>query len=213
MAQALTISANRRRPGRRPLVLGNAEDTRRAIFQHAMRLINERGYEAVSMSDIAHAAGLTKATLYYHFSSKADVLIAGALDLLRRVQRDIERVVNDRSLSVRQRLERLAIERQSRPLAAAYNAAMMDAAMRQLSEDQQAQLREAFARLHAPLLQLVKEGIATGELRAIDPEVIALAFRRLFTEWSSPSCDEDRTMLTRALLETFFHGVAGAQRA
>lgn len=213
MGQSLIIGVSRRRPGRQPAALGSAEDTRRAIFQHAMRLINERGYEAVSMSDIARAAGLTKATLYYHFPSKADLLTTGALDLLRRVRRDIERIVNDRSLNARQRLERLAIERQSRPLAATYNAAMMDAAMRQLSEDQQARLREAFAQLNEPLLQLVKEGIATGELRAIDPEVIALAFRRLFTESSSPSRDEDRTTLTRALLETFFHGIAGAQRA
>lgn len=105
------------------------------------------------------------------------------------------------------------MERQRWPLAATYNAAMMDAAMRQLSAEQQVQLREAFAQLNEPLLQLVKEGIAAGELRAIDPEVIALAFRRLFTESSSLSRDEDRATLTRALLETFFHGVAGARQA
>ncbi|BCX05056.1 MAG: TetR family transcriptional regulator [Candidatus Roseilinea sp.] len=208
MSQPLAIDIVKRRPGRQPVELGSAEDTRRAIFQHAMRLINERGYEAVSMSDIARAAGLTKATLYYHFPSKADLLTSSALDMLRRVQRDIERIVNDRSLSVRQRLERLAVERQSRPLAATYNAAMMDAAMRQLSQVQQARLHDAFARLNEPLLRLVKEGIAQGELRAIDPEIIALAFRRLFTEPRRPSPDGDHEAITRAMLDAFFHGVA-----
>lgn len=210
MGTALAARMIRRRPGRQPVELGSAEDTRRAIFQHAMRLINERGYDAVSMSDIAQAAGLTKATLYYHFPSKADLLTSGALDMLSRVQHDIERIANDDSLSVRQRLERLAIERQSRPLAATYNAAMMDAAMRQLSEAQQAQLREAFARLNEPLLRLVREGITRGELRPTDPEIIALAFRRLFTEPRRSSHGGDHEATLRALLDVFFCGTASA---
>ncbi len=173
-----------------------------------MRLINEHGYESVSMSDIARAAGLTKATLYYHFPSKADLLTAGAMDMLSRVRSDIERIANDTSLTVRQRLERLALERQSRSLTMTYNAAMMDAAMRRLSEAQQMQLREAFSWLSEPLLALVKEGIARGELRAMDPEIVALAFRRLFTESRRPSSVMDHEGATRQLLEVFFHGIA-----
>lgn len=207
MSASLATQMIRRRPGRQPVELGSAEDTRRAIFQHAMRLINERGYDAVSMSDIAQAAGLTKATLYYHFPSKADLLTSGALDMLSRVQHDIERIINDDTLSVRQRLERLAIERQSRPLAATYNAAMMDAAMRQLSEAQRSRLREAFARLNESLLRLVREGIARGELRTVDPEIIALAFRWLFTEPRRPSHGGDHVANIRAMLDVFFHGV------
>ena len=39
-----------------------------------LREIVERGYDGVSMREIAEACGITKAALYYHFSSKDELL-------------------------------------------------------------------------------------------------------------------------------------------
>jgi AcrR family transcriptional regulator len=49
---------------------------RQAVLDAAARLFSERGYEGASMRDIAKAAGMLAGSMYYHFASKEDLLIA-----------------------------------------------------------------------------------------------------------------------------------------
>jgi AcrR family transcriptional regulator len=49
--------------------------TRRRLLDLAARLFVERGYNAVSMRDIASAAELTKGAVYGHFRSKGQLLV------------------------------------------------------------------------------------------------------------------------------------------
>ncbi len=46
---------------------------RRAIQEAALELVARRGYHGASMSAIAQAVGLSKATLYWHFPSKEEL--------------------------------------------------------------------------------------------------------------------------------------------
>jgi AcrR family transcriptional regulator len=49
--------------------------TRQKIFQAALGLIKERGYEQTTLVDICKAAGIASGTFYHHFASKQDILI------------------------------------------------------------------------------------------------------------------------------------------
>ena len=49
-------------------------DTRQRILDTALDLFIERGYDKTSLREIAERVGVTKAALYYHFSSKEDIL-------------------------------------------------------------------------------------------------------------------------------------------
>jgi AcrR family transcriptional regulator len=49
--------------------------TRRRLIDVAARLFIERGYSAVSLTEIASAADLTKGALYGHFRSKGQLLV------------------------------------------------------------------------------------------------------------------------------------------
>src|SRR6476620_9790991 len=51
-----------------------AVPTRDRIVEAALRLYSERGTAAVSMRELAEAAGVTVPGLYYHFASKADLI-------------------------------------------------------------------------------------------------------------------------------------------
>jgi AcrR family transcriptional regulator len=51
-----------------------AQPTRDRIVEAALRLFAERGTTAVSMRELADAAGVTVPGLYYHFASKADLI-------------------------------------------------------------------------------------------------------------------------------------------
>jgi AcrR family transcriptional regulator len=49
-------------------------DTRQKILEVAHRLFTERGFDKVSLREIADEVGVTKAALYYYFDSKAKLL-------------------------------------------------------------------------------------------------------------------------------------------
>jgi len=51
--------------------------TRRALQHAFLRLITEKGYDAVSIQDICEAADVGRSTFYLHFASKDDLKRAG----------------------------------------------------------------------------------------------------------------------------------------
>ena len=57
-------------------------DTRERILQTALELFARDGYEAVSVSAIAGALGMTKGALYRHYASKRDIFSS----ILRRME-------------------------------------------------------------------------------------------------------------------------------
>ena len=52
------------------------DETRGRILDTALQLIAERGFAATSTREISERLGFTKAALYYHFRTKADLLAA-----------------------------------------------------------------------------------------------------------------------------------------
>lgn len=69
-----------RRPRRAPGKIGRPSKKHRApydietVTSAAVRVFNRHGYEAASMEDVARETGLTKSSLYYHVSSKEELL-------------------------------------------------------------------------------------------------------------------------------------------
>lgn len=49
-------------------------NTRLTVIEQASRLYAEKGYDGVSMRDIAAATGITPASLYHHFSDKEQLV-------------------------------------------------------------------------------------------------------------------------------------------
>src|SRR5262245_52946514 len=56
------------------------EERGRRIREAAQRLLLERGLHAFSMDDVAAAIDYSKATVYLHYASKEDALIASCTD-------------------------------------------------------------------------------------------------------------------------------------
>ena len=60
--------------------------TKRKIFETAMQLFADKGYEATSIEEITATVGVAKGTLYYHFSSKEEIfnfLVEEGMKLLK----------------------------------------------------------------------------------------------------------------------------------
>jgi AcrR family transcriptional regulator len=68
------------------------DERRRRLLDLGGRLFTEHAYDEISMSQIARAAGISKALLYHYFPSKRDYFVAtlagGAEELRTRVEPD-----------------------------------------------------------------------------------------------------------------------------
>ena len=55
---------------------GDTATTRERILDISLELFTTQGYDKTSIRQIAEQLGFTKAAIYYHFSSKSDILMA-----------------------------------------------------------------------------------------------------------------------------------------
>ncbi|MBJ8346157.1 TetR/AcrR family transcriptional regulator [Antrihabitans sp. YC2-6] len=67
-------------------------DTKSEIRDTAIRLIAAKGFDQTSLREVADEVGITKASLYYHYASKVDLLVAivsPIFDEMRSVASDL----------------------------------------------------------------------------------------------------------------------------
>jgi len=72
--------------GRREL---KKRQTRQRLADEAARLFAEHGYDAVSVSEVAKAAGVAEQTVYNYFPTKPDLVLDRAEELLERSRRAV----------------------------------------------------------------------------------------------------------------------------
>jgi len=75
------------------------------ILKATFDLLAERGYEALTMELLAERVGISRQTLYHHFSSKADITLRALLKLMEEGINTIEAI--DPNLSPVIRLEKV----------------------------------------------------------------------------------------------------------
>ena len=76
-----------------------AEETRQAILQAASRLFGQRGYEAVTMREIAREAGCSHTAIYLYFKDKEALLYHLAIGPLKELEAELEATLRDGSLA------------------------------------------------------------------------------------------------------------------
>lgn len=68
-------------------------ETKRIIYESAIKTIAQNGYERATMDDIACHAQVAKGTLYYHFKSKEDIFNYVVKEGLRDLEQSVEKEV------------------------------------------------------------------------------------------------------------------------
>ena len=140
-------------------------DTSQRILDIAERLLQTRGYNAFSYADVAQALHVTKASLHYHFPSKAEL----GKRLIERYERsflqalaEIDRV----SADARERLRRYVdiyadVLRNDRMCLCG----MLAAEYTTLPKPMKAELKHFFDENERWLVAVLEEGQKTGKLR------------------------------------------------
>ncbi len=81
-------------------------ERRREILDSIAASLAKNGSYAVGMRELAHSAGLNAGTLYHHFQSKDDALLAVCMIAHERVTEDLRAVLREHS-DFRRRIEAL----------------------------------------------------------------------------------------------------------
>ena len=68
-------------------------NTKRLIFESAINIFSNFGYNGATMDDIALRAGVAKGTLYYHFKSKEDIFNFTISEGMNVIKEEIETVI------------------------------------------------------------------------------------------------------------------------
>ncbi|MEG0278014.1 MAG: TetR/AcrR family transcriptional regulator [Morganella sp. (in: enterobacteria)] len=71
----------------------NSARTRQSLLNSAHQLFIEKGYQAVSVDEIAHDARVTKGAFYHHFKNKRDVLLHCYEAQLQRISAELDAIV------------------------------------------------------------------------------------------------------------------------
>lgn len=142
------------------------------ISETATSLFVERGFSGVAMREISEACGITKAALYYHFASKAQLLYAICEDYLDGNAAVVEAAVLDGGTSEAQ-LRRLvrglfAVPGERRAI---LRLALHD--LDRLDDEDQKVFFEAYReRFTDPVKRIFTQGAANGEFRPFDPALL-----------------------------------------
>ena len=146
---------------------GNREEQLLAI---ACKLFANRGYQATSLRDIAEAANITKAALYYYFPNKEALYERVVLESLQSLNEQVSAAVANAkgpTQRIRAFMEASALVMQDNgrdKWVAGSNAFWQGATSGQRLAA--LELRDGFERL---LRQCIADAVAAGELRPVDP--------------------------------------------
>jgi len=179
-----------------------------AVLTAAVRLFNERGYDATSMFDIAESLGITKSTVYHHISGKEQLLqmaMDRALDGLFEAAAE----VSDLDLPALDRLERL-IRRSVLVLAERFEFVTVLLRVRgNTAVEQHALVRRR--ELDALVTKLVKQAQTEGTVRVdVDPATAArllLGMVNSLTEWYKPRPGGSVDAIADAVTAIAFEGL------
>lgn len=143
---------------------------RERVLETALQLFSERGYFNTSIHDIRRAAGVSIGAIYHHFGNKETLALSLYDTLLARMQHDIEAAAGQhqdclaRSRAIIARLFALTVEQPRM---------MQFVLLAQHREFLRDQPPICSSRPFRFMREVVEEGIAAGEVRALDPWVAA----------------------------------------
>ncbi len=190
-----------------PLTDEDLNRRRHELWDVAVALFLEKGFQETSMQEIAAAAGVGKSTLYDYFATKEEILVSYVEDALFDLTEQA-RQIDHQNLSAAEKL------RQVMHLHLEYLMANKDSYIKMTFEAQRLGLesqrriqisRHAYQDL---LCRLVEDGVREGAFRPVSPLLAARTILTLLTPvaFTSRPTGTPEQMMDEAL-DIFYHGV------
>jgi AcrR family transcriptional regulator len=192
---------------------GNGDFNRNRIFEIAAEVFHRKGYDNTSMSDVAAAAGLTKAGLYHHISSKESLLYtvldygldlteANVLKPLEEISDPLERLKTMIDLHLKLVLEERNLE-----------VTGLLHECKTLSPADRARINRRKKQYVRMATNLIEEVAKKYHLQDVNPKVAAYALLGMLNwtyQWYKASGSNTREEIVETFQHIFLQGILGS---
>ena len=151
-------------------------DTRERVLNTAQQLFNQKGYQGVSIRELAQAVGLREASLYYYAPGGKEQLYVDVMERdLEQHRVGLTAAIGAAHPALRQQLLAAAgwfITQSAPPIFR-----LFETDVHFLSpENGEKLLSLAYECLYAPLAYVFRNALIRGEIKAVDPVLLASTF-------------------------------------
>jgi TetR/AcrR family fatty acid metabolism transcriptional regulator len=190
-------------------------DKRQQILKAAVKVFSRKGFHDAKVDEIAQLADVGKGTVYEYFSSKTEVFQemfkAGMQFYVDNISKELKP-----ELSCQEKLRRVA------KLHIRFITHYKDLARITMTEH--TQFNEEFrnwifenrSRKMKMLEQIIDEGIASGEIRKVDSQAVAMVFSGVLGAMCSPIiCSGQKANpkeLSETVMDIVFHGIVNKDK-
>ncbi|NJR75342.1 MAG: TetR/AcrR family transcriptional regulator [Scytonema sp. CRU_2_7] len=145
---------------------------RERILDEAEQLFRTRGYNTVTMRDIANAVGIRQASLYYHFPSKEQLFVAVTERMFERHRLGLQEAIDGNEDDLRSQLHAIGTWFLSQP--PIHFLSMVHTDMPLLNEENTARLSACSQQcIFEPICQIFVQAQQRGEIRNVRPQLLA----------------------------------------
>ena len=190
-----------------PLTEEEQARRRREIFDAAVHLFLEKGFNETSMREIAEASGIGKSTLYDYFTTKDEVLLSVIEDLIVSATAQARSIVA-RPLPAIERLRQVMMTHLEYLMAQKAFYLKLSFEVQRLSIESQQRIQKRRHAYQDLIRKLIEEGIAEGSIRKVDALVTARTLITALTPavYTSRPTGTPEQMLAQ-IFDIILHGI------
>ena len=211
MANRKTSSAHRD-SAHESLRPGDSQQQVRKIVAVSAALFRERGFVGTTTQEIADAAGVVKATLFYHIGSKEELLSMIIFELLDEGITSWRSVIAEHADSLAPDTIRAMVLEHCRIVSERRDAvAAFSDELRHLTPDRMERVANDWATYRGMLEDVVTRGVQRGDLWPTDPHVLTLAVLTMLNNiyrWYSPEGPRSSEEIANIISEILLSGLA-----
>jgi AcrR family transcriptional regulator len=177
---------------------------RRRLYEVAIDLFGNQGYHAVSIRDIAEALGQQPSAIYFHVSSKLDLLFELELIGHRMGFGALRDALMDAGSDPREQLAAVARAHMTVHLMHPALARVANREMRALAEDQLREVLAIRAQAEQIFIDVVERGVRMGVFHAANPFLVGKAVGAMgvrLPEWWTPDAPVSRAEVVEQYVE------------
>jgi AcrR family transcriptional regulator len=185
------------------------------ILQSFTEMVAERGYDEVSIRDVAEALGISKGTILHHFRSKESLLEELHGDYMRRrlaeaheLLAEFEDPVDQLQLIVYQLM---LTQRDDRAATVAFAREIV----RFAEEDVMSEVRKMRHEYSALVAEIIARGVRSGDFGDVDPAMTALQLFGMCNwswTWFKPDGEWSAEQLAEEFCRTLIDGIAASRK-
>ncbi|HEY4551930.1 MAG TPA: TetR/AcrR family transcriptional regulator [Bacillaceae bacterium] len=200
------------RPVGRPRQDQKAKPTKAVILEAATWLFLDQGYQSVSMDEVAKESGVTKATVYYYYATKADLFTDAMVQMMIRIRGQIMNLLSG-DQPLRERLLNVAKSHLEATADLDINSFLKEA-HEYLSGEQRQQIKASEDSMYRVVEEKLARAMEKGEIPEGHPQLAAHAFVALLSIGQYETSEQKRIIsdvneMAEQIVDFYWNGLNG----